>query len=412
MKNKVLMAVVSVLISFGLWLYVITVISPGSEKTYYDIPIILQNESVLTERGLMITDIDDSTVTLDLAGNRSDLNNLNESNINIFVNVSSINAPGTHKVNYTVSFPGNMANNAVTTQNGTPSNITIQVENRVAKRVDVELEYIGSVPSGFLADKENAVLDYESIEISGPQSVIEKIQSARIQVDLTDQAQTVAGQYDYTLCDANGDPVDAQLVTTNVESISVTVKVLRVKEVELKVNVINGGGATVNTCTIEIEPAKIRVSGSEALLENLDILELDTINLGEMLSDATLVYPIVLPEGVTNETGLTEAKVEVKFPNLMVKSLNVTRINAINVPEGMEVDMITQALEVKVRGPKALVEALTEDNITATVDFTGVPLGTATMGVTIEIGGNFADVGAVGTYSVSATLREKDDTAA
>ena len=408
MKNKVLAAVLSLLISFGLWLYVITVVSPGSEKTYYDIPVILQNENVLTERGLMITAIEDPTVTLDLAGNRTDLNNLNESNINIFASVSSIDAPGTHKVNYSVSFPGNIANNAVTTQNGSPSNITIEVENRIAKRVKVELDYIGSVPSGFIADKENAVLDHKTIEISGPQSVIEKIDSARIQVNLENQAKTVVGQYDYTLCDEAGEPVDAQLVTTNVESVSVTVKILRVKEIKLKVNVINGGGATVNTCDIEITPAQIRVSGSETLLNDLDMLELGTINLGDMLQDETLTYPIVLPEGVTNETGLTEAKVSVKFPNLMIKSLNVTKIEPINVPEGMEVDMITQALEVKVRGPKALVEALTETNVSATVDFTGVPLGTATMGATIEIGGNFPDVGAVGTYSVSATLREKN----
>ena len=118
MKNKILAAVLSLVIAFGLWLYVITVVSPGSEKTYYDIPVIMQSENVLAERGLMITHIDDSTVTLDLAGNRSDLNNLNESNINIFASVSAIDAPGTHKVNYTVAFPGNMPSNAVSTKNG------------------------------------------------------------------------------------------------------------------------------------------------------------------------------------------------------------------------------------------------------------------------------------------------------
>ena len=409
MKNKVLAAVISLVIAFGLWLYVITVVSPGSEKTYYDIPVILQNESVLTERGLMITSIDDPTVTLELAGNRTDLNNLNESNINIFASVSSIKTPGTHKINYEVSLPGNVPGNAVSTKSGAPDSITVHIENRVAKKVDVELEFVGSVPSGFLADKENAELDQKKVEITGPQSVIEKIEIAQIQVDLTDQAQTIVGQYDYVLCDAAGEPVDAQLVTTNVEAVSVTVKVLRVKEVELKVNVVNGGGATLDTCTIDIEPKQIRVSGSETLLEDLDILEIGTIQLGEMLKDEILTYPIVLPEGVTNETGLTEVKVDVKFPNLMVKSLNVTKIEAINVPEGMEVDMITQALEVKVRGPKALVEALTENNISATVDFTGVPEGTATMGAAIVVGEKFADVGAVGTYSVSATLREKSN---
>ena len=38
MKNKVLAILMSVVVAFGLWMYVITVVSPESEKTYYDIP--------------------------------------------------------------------------------------------------------------------------------------------------------------------------------------------------------------------------------------------------------------------------------------------------------------------------------------------------------------------------------------
>ena len=73
MKNKLISVVLSIFIATALWLYVITTVSPGSKETYYNIPVVLANESVLTERGLMITYQSSTTATLVLSGNRSDL---------------------------------------------------------------------------------------------------------------------------------------------------------------------------------------------------------------------------------------------------------------------------------------------------------------------------------------------------
>ena len=80
MKNKILTILLSLAIAFGLWIYVITVEQPESETTYYNIPVVLQNESILTERGLMITS-ERPSVTLHLSSTRTNLNQLNENNI-------------------------------------------------------------------------------------------------------------------------------------------------------------------------------------------------------------------------------------------------------------------------------------------------------------------------------------------
>ena len=77
MKNKLIYALLSFVIALGLWFYVIAVVSPESEETYYNVPVVLQNESVLTEKGLMIITQNKPSVTLRLRGNRSDLNKLN-----------------------------------------------------------------------------------------------------------------------------------------------------------------------------------------------------------------------------------------------------------------------------------------------------------------------------------------------
>lgn len=408
MKNKVLYMLLSVLVAFSLWLYVVTVVSPGSEETYYNVQVVLQNENILEERGLMITS-DLETVNLTLSGNRTDLNKLDSSNIQVLVNAATIEAAGTHRLDYTVSYPSTVNGNDITRTGQSTNMITLKTEKRITKRVDVVAEYIGSVPEGFIADKENAVLDYESVEISGPESVVEKIAQARIQVDLNGKNMTVAGQYVYDLCDERGNPVDVERVTTNVEAVNLTVKVQRVKEIKLNVQTVYGGGVTEKNSTVTVEPQTIRISGSDALLEGLDVLELGSVDLGEILEDTTLTFPITLPEGVTNETGVTEATVAVKFSDLKSKTLNITQIQAVNVPAGMEVDMITQALEITVRGPSLLIDSITEKDVTVTVDFADAQPGTATMRATVTFASNYADAGTVGSYVVSATLKNQED---
>ena len=76
MKNKILSMLLSVILAFALWYYVITVVSPGSTDTFYDIPVVLVGETALEERGLMVTSVGNTTVDLTLSGNRSELNQL------------------------------------------------------------------------------------------------------------------------------------------------------------------------------------------------------------------------------------------------------------------------------------------------------------------------------------------------
>ena len=94
MKNKFAAAALSVAAAFLLWLYVITTVSPGSKQTYYNIPLVLGNESVLAERGLMITYQSASSVNLELSGTRTDLVKVNPANITVKADLSNIYEPG------------------------------------------------------------------------------------------------------------------------------------------------------------------------------------------------------------------------------------------------------------------------------------------------------------------------------
>ena len=408
MKSKLTTMLLSFAIALGLWMYVITSVSPGSEESYYNIPVVMDAESVLAERNLMITHASTANVTLRLSGNRTDLYKVNSQNITLKSDLSKVYDEGTHHIGYSIAFPGDVASNAFEVVSQTPKYITITVERRVTKPVPVEVKWIGSTPEGFMSDRENRVLDYSEITISGPASVADLIQKAVIEVDLTEQRESISQSFRYTLCDAEGNAVDAGNITTNVEEVRLDVKIRRVKELELKLDVTYAGGATEANTEITITPATIRLSGGEAVLEELgESIVLGKINLADIARNQTMTYLINLPEGVTNETGVTEAEVTITFTGLSTREIVVEQIRTVNVPEGMEADLITERLTVILRGPSTLISKLTAEDVMAVVDFTGAEADTATFKADIIFGEGFESVGALGTYSVSATVHAK-----
>ena len=411
MKKNVVTFIVSLALAFGLWFYVVTVINPEFEDNYYNIPVVLEGEGLLEERGLMITAIENPTVSMRLKGNRSYLVGMKNSDITVIADVSKLSRAGTYHVSYEEAFPGNIPDNAIEVQTRTPDAITLVVEEKISKPVEVVVDYgRTNVPEGFICDKEGISFGPggPAVTVTGPKSVIDRITQAVISIDLSDRRESIIEEsFVFTLCDSEGMPVDAEMVKTDVAEVDVTLRIQRYKDIDLKVEVIDGGGATEKTSSITILPDKIRISGNETMLEKIeDTLVIGTIDLSKLLEDTQLTFGIVLPENITNESNITEATVDVKFPNLRIKTVSITEINAINVPEGLAVDMITQKLEIKIRGPIALVERIKASDITVTVDFAQAELGTATMRADVAIDNKFGDVGMVGTYHVSATLLE------
>ena len=413
MQNKFWRIALSVLIAFVLWAYVITSVSPESEDTFYDIPVSYQND-VLEERGLMIVS-EKPTVTLRLKGNRSDLNELNANNITILVDLAAIQTPGTQMLRYSYSFPANLPNNAFEIISQTPNLLMLKVENRIKRPIPVVLEYIGSVPEGFVDDRENPVMDTTVVEVSGPESSVEQIDHAVIQVDLTNKTDSVVGAFQYVLCNKDGEPVDAAMVTTNVEEVNLSVKIQRLKEIPLVLNLVDGGGATKDTCELDMDITSIWVAGAENKLRDLEQLELGTVNLAELKDETnTLTFEILLPEGVTNINDIREVTATISFPDLRTKKLTITKDQflAAGVPAGAEVTWVTETVEIELRGPKALIKKITEKDVVVTMDFSSEELGSVNKVPKITLGSAYSNVGTISVSSIIANLQAGENNAA
>ena len=406
-RNKLASFLLSLGIAFGLWLYVVTTVSVEADTTFHDIPVQFEGETALEERGLVITSGTDAEVDLRLYGARSNLNKLTSSNITVKVDLSRIYDPGTHEVDYDISYPGDVPNNAFVVQSKMPGTITLTVEQWDTKQVPVHIVYEGFVPSDYLDDRDNALLDYESINISGPASVLDQIARAEIYVNMEGRTESISQTYQYTLCDKDGNPVDAAMVTAETAQVRLDLTVRRFKELPVVYDVVEGGGATEKHVTLTLDTPTIRVSGSNALLEELDEINLGTINLAQIAADTELTFPVKLPEGVINLTGVDEVKLTVAFNGLSTRDFIVENIRVVGVPAGMEYELVTKRLTVTVRGPSDLVNQMTAQNLLVTADISGKTAGNLILNATVSTtDAVYSSVGALGTISVSVTLRE------
>lgn len=399
MKSKIGSLLLAFVVSFALWVYVITVVSPDSDVTIDGISVELQGENVLQERGLMIVDNETPTVTLQLIGNRSDLNKLNKSNISILVDVTKIDAAGTMNAVYDVRFPGDIPDNAITIHSQDPGTVRLRVEERVAKEVPVVVQFQGEVPENYLKKKES--VDYPKIPIVGAKSVVDSVDKAVVNVDVTDQKATFqTDELEYILCDKDGNQIESDLLTVDITRVRVTVPIVYVKEVELVASVTAGNGASEKNITVETFPKTIQVSGPESILASLNSLTLvDVIDLGDYVDQEMVVTkPIefVLPPQVINETSEgNTATVKIMFSDVTTKEIKIPTKDLEewnNLSKNYKVEPVEEEITIKIRGSKDIVEKITEEDFTVTISKNSINSKTEILTMSITLSADYADV--------------------
>ena len=411
-RNKLYSILLSLAVAFGLWLYVVNTVSQEDDRTYYNVPVVMEGESILNEDNLMITSRSTSSVSVHLSGGRGELNKITNSNgLTARVDLSKIKEAGEDiPLTYTVVYPSNVNSSALTEESRNPQYVYVDVDYRRTKEIPVVVSWTGTRSENYIYDTENAVLDNPTITVAGPAAVVDQIDHAQIEVDLSEQVKSISESYRYTLCSAAGEPVDAEQVVTSVEEVRLEMQIQRIKEVSLVVDVVYGGGATAENTRITLSQDTLRVSGGEAVLAELgDSFTVCTIRLADVENASSkLTFPITLPEGVTNQTGVSEVTVTVQISGVTTKEFTVENFRALNVPEGLSAEIINASLTVKVRGPADEITKLTEEDITAEVDFANAEVGTATYRANIVFGEGFSNVGALKTNSVTATVQAEE----
>ena len=410
--SRIFWMILSLFAASLLWMYVTTTEGVEVQKTLTGVKIeFLGADAMRASSDLIVTEQDRTTVNLTLSGTRRVLSKLTNSNVTATVNLNNVSADGRYSVSYDIAFPAGVNANEVTVVHTSSDVVNFYVDKLARKTIEVKGAFTGNTAEGYLAD-ESMVFDPLVVAISGPKTVISKVDHAFVAITREEVDRTLSYSTTYSLVDANNNPVEDSSIQRETEEVTVTLNVLSTKEVPLDVTIIDGGGATRDANTrIEITPSSIMLAGDAAAIDSTTKLILGTINLATFATDFSATYTIIPPNGTENMTGVTEATVTVSITGVATKSFSVNPDNiiCINVPDGYDAENITQALNVTVRAPQEILDRISEVNLRAVADLSN--LGTNASGVftpTVEIKiDGFPEAGCVGEYKIYITLKEK-----
>lgn len=411
-RRRVVYLLLAILVACGIWLYVDLSSGRTVTQEYLDIPIEYLYESTLTDRGLMLVDEGtDRTIDLELKGTRWLISSLDRAHIRVTASLFDVTSAGVQRVNYVVSFTDSrFGNNAIQREGASISMATVNISELYSRTIDVSCELVGNVAESYSAGQ--VELSHTEVEVRGLQEDIDPISYAKVTLDIGSSAvETVSQNLELQFYDQNGQMLDKANIHSSVESVKATLPVFVTKELRLVVNFTEGPGCRARNTEYFIEPATIAVSGDATQLKNVETLELGKYDLRELGTTAsenytTTNYPIILPDGCTNVSGVTRAALRIRFKDMTSATISTENISWLNLPEGKRVELLTTSLPVKVFGTEADVSALTGEDVAVTVDLDDYSSASGTYTIPAEVTVNKGDIGISGLYQIQLTIRE------
>ncbi|MDR2529970.1 MAG: hypothetical protein LBC65_00325 [Oscillospiraceae bacterium] len=400
-SNKVFLMVTSVVIAFIVWLYIVNGQNEDITIELLSIPLRYEvDDSQLDARNLMVANTDTSTVNLKIRGKRNQVSHINRTMIDAVVDLNKINGSGTQYCVIDIVLPEEAADITVTER--VPEIAVVQVESIVKKQIAVRGSLEGSVGDGYI--KETMKFTPASLTIRGPSAQVAEIDHAWVTVVQDNVMESIAATVEPELRKSNGDPASTDNIKLDVDSVMVELPIKMQKEVALTINLVPGGGASINNASFEIKPSTVLLKGDAAELAELNTLApLDTIDLSTVNGKVTRTVPIRIPDGMDNLSGEHSAEVTVTIIGLMSSPRVVTNFRAENTAPGYSVKFITNTLLVTIRGPADEVESIRSENITVVCDISDIAHTTGMHeldpeNITISIAGSNS-VGVIRNYS-------------
>ncbi len=390
----------SVAIAIGIWYFVATQNDP-IETGSYQKHITVENESYIAN-GKQVFMIDDSNkvVTVYIKANRSVLRKISENDITVTADLTQIVDLNRDPVMVPLqaSCTGIEPKNITMSKNAIP----IVIENVATAELPVTvITGDAAVDSNYEIGK--LTPDPESVTISGPESVINSIDSAAAKIDVKNLSESTTVSGKLVFIDKSQNEISEETISDDItvedsiSEISVYVELWKKKS---NVGFITGYtgkpayGYVVSS--ISTTPETITIAGTDEALakiaENNNMITLpdELIDVSDLNHNTTIDINLseVLPENTKTASPTTDTlkvRVTILPTDSAELSLDVDKIVVKNIASGLTISYVSQTLNIKVKATTSELSELTPDKVGASIDLNGYSAGEYTVPVNITL---------------------------
>lgn len=376
--NNLGLKILAILCSVVLWFIVMNISDPDGSRTFYDVQVILTNESIVTDQNKVYeimegTDKVDVTVT----AKRSILDRINASDIRVVADFSNLTLSNTIDLQLSTA----IYNSSLTNIKADVTSMKLEVEDKIQRQFRILATTSGELDTDYMIG--SVTTDANLVNISGAESIINQVDHVEASVNVSGMISNINTKADLKFYNKDGELLDGSKITKNISSVLVSVEILQTKKVQL---VAEAMGVTAEgyaaTGIIENSPATILIAGNSDILRTIEsiLIPAEAINItGKKETTQTLVnIKDYLPDGVrlANETYSGNVTVTVYVEPLIKETVLLleNQVQVLNLPETLTYeyrDIFTEdqsELELEITGLKALVEQMKAQPVVATID--------------------------------------------
>ena len=212
--NNIGLKILAVIFSVLLWLVSVNINDPVDTEVYRNIPVELENTSLLTEEGLTYQVLDDTDrVTVTVRASRSVLENINASDVTATADFSELSFTNTVPIRLSLS----RAFGSQIEISGNIDMVRLEVEERQEKQLVIEIDQVGTPADGYIV---NSVLttDGNALRISGPQSLVSQVDRAVVEANVEGLTESINITEPIRLYDADGNEITSSRITKSVST--------------------------------------------------------------------------------------------------------------------------------------------------------------------------------------------------
>lgn len=399
-RNNFGLKVLSVLISIVIWYAVVRVNDPVITRSF-TVNVTFTNQTYI-QSGKQTYTVDDNynSVIVYIKGNRSSIKDIETSDITVTADLTQIVSMDTTPVMVplTVSCDGVDPANITLSRTAIP----IVIEDIASKELPVTVD-TGDTTPGKNYEVGTTTVDPEKIVISGPESMINSIDSAVAEIDVTGMTQDgdVSGSvslYDKSQNEISQETIDNEIAfDTGSQDVTVTVDLWQKQsDVALDVQYSGDPADGYQVSSITTVPETITVAGDDDALNALSAagnkitIPSDYISVDGATDDVT--KEIDLSEIITGNMRVASTSSETVTVTITVLpentkeiNLDVDKIAINNLSSDLTVTYDQTELTIRVKGTKNNLSSVTADSISASVDLSGYTEGDYTVSVSVTL---------------------------
>lgn len=351
----------SILIAFGMWMYVMEVKNPMMTRNMDNVPIAgITNMTEITEKGLTLSYGQDLSIDIDIRGSRSYVTTYLSSGIKVegYVdnpkvgdNVMTLSIPSVSGIEYSFN----------------PRVFYVKLEESIIEEKSLNISTSGEPKEDFFV--ESIELSKEAVYIEGSKTQVDKVEQVIGSVNVENVGRSFSQRVQLTAVDKSGTEVEGVVINGGFVVADITMQ--KSKEVPVQLNIINSKGEPVESKALKPNIEKVTISGSADLVDAVEKIDTQAISVSDINQYPDKRYDLVSINYIKfsdNRISLVtiaeeEGEYEFSIPRGKIELLGDNKSDEI-------MNTLPENVLVKFRASKEYIEILGEDAMKLYIDNT------------------------------------------